>query len=1008
MAGSNNMSQRLNQENTALQKSSPLVGCWKKYMQPLLILAAIASSLTLPKPASAAELDFNAATPVGGGGAGWPTQTLNSTATQISRTYLIGGVYVRLTWTLTASAGTAPTLQVGNNLISGLNGGIGTDGQTLDVLYDPFRTADTAVLNVEYLNNPVPAGTAATAADRIPVEDARLIVIDIDRNALNPSQWQDRVILSGSLGGSAVNFRIFAATAPPSAPPTTSPTALANDYTVALNQPTNTLITSVIADGIFPPAGRVAADNASPNGTIIADYTGSAVDRMTLTYTDDPAVMGVGGAPIQHGIGIYNISFRPAIIGIAKQAGTPIANPNGTFTVPYTLVVTNLGETRLDNVQVTEDLTTTFANAGGFAVSNSRIVTAPAGFSGTINTSFNGSSSILLLSGSNAARTLAGGESLTLAFDVTITPGSGANGYGTFNNTALATAQSPTGATVRDTSTNGANPDPNGDNNPSEQVVTPVNLPAIGVAKQVTNVQTVAGQPNALDVTYSVVVSNFGNEALNNVQLVEPLIDPTTSQPTFGAGNFTIVGAPTRTAGAATVTGNPGFNAVGDQNLLAGGSTLAVGTSATITFTVRVTNATASPPLPSTPPALYRNQITARGTGQNSGVPVEDLSTNGSSADPNADGNPRNDSVATPVRLPPIAVIGVAKRVVSATANPAGAFGANTVRIIYEVVVENFGGQNLTNVQLTENLNTTFGAGSFAVQNTQITVAPPAGSTITLNAGFNGNADQNLLGVNNNLLIGASATIRFTVDVNTASATLPSPLPGPYNNQITASGDGPGGTVQDVSNNGTQAAIDQNGNGNPNDDSSQTPVSFGGNLQIVKRITNVFRNGAPLTTASLGVNPAAVFNDGTTTADDDLIAASGNQQPQGAISIPISLQSGDQIEYTVYFFNIGALAASNTRLCDTFQSPTTFVASSETLSPAVAFPGPLGAFVAPAIPAVVTFQTALTPLRSFCIGAPGNFPSGGGIILEGNGAGGSGFTVNSNSVGALRYRVQVP
>jgi gliding motility-associated-like protein len=89
--------------------------------------------------------------------------------------------------------------------------------------------------------------------------------------------------------------------------------------------------------------------------------------------------------------------------------------------------------------------------------------------------SFNGRSNISLLSPSS---TLAVGRADTVSFTLNVVPN---KNFGTFNNTATATAVSDDGQTTSDVSTVGTNPDPDRDGLPTEQAVTPVILRGITV-----------------------------------------------------------------------------------------------------------------------------------------------------------------------------------------------------------------------------------------------------------------------------------------------------------------------------------------------------------------------------------------------------------------------------------------------------------------------------------------------------------------------------------------------
>jgi uncharacterized repeat protein (TIGR01451 family) len=351
-------------------------------------------------------------------------------------------------------------------------------------------------------------------------------------------------------------------------------------------------------------------------------------------------------------------------IGVAKSAGTPVDNGNGTFTVPYTVRVRNYGTDELSNLQLTEDLRTTFANAASFSiVPNS--VTATTG--ATANNSFNGSSNLNLLSGSD--RLAAGGEA-TVTFSVIITPGTGANGSGPFNNSVTATATAPGGIPVQDISNNDAstnppNPDPNGDGNPSgtgEDQPTPVTLPAVvntprlGVAKSVGTITP--NSDGSFNVPYTVTVRNVGNVALNNLQLTENL-----GQTFNGVTSFNYVSNSLRGTGA---TVNPSFSGTGtgnNTNLLSGTDTLPVGETATVQFNVRV--------VPGTNNGPYNNSVL--GTAIASGnTQVQDTSNNGANVDSNGNGitDEPVDNQPTPVTFQqqantPASIV-IAKRITQA------------------------------------------------------------------------------------------------------------------------------------------------------------------------------------------------------------------------------------------------------------------------------------------------------------------------------------------------------
>ncbi|MBW4691206.1 MAG: hypothetical protein KME27_05505 [Lyngbya sp. HA4199-MV5] len=166
--------------------------------------------------------------------------------------------------------------------------------------------------------------------------------------------------------------------------------------------------------------------------------------------------------------GFTALSIRQCVpntppLGVAKQAGTPTQNADGTYTIPYTITVRNLGQAGLSpqldlfNLQLTDNLAQTFAAATLNSVTNIQSATLAE------NTGFNGSSNQNLLLGTD---TLAAGATATITFSVNITPGTGANGFGPFNNTTTATATNQLGSPVRDQSNDGGNVDPDNDGNP--------------------------------------------------------------------------------------------------------------------------------------------------------------------------------------------------------------------------------------------------------------------------------------------------------------------------------------------------------------------------------------------------------------------------------------------------------------------------------------------------------------------------------------------------------------
>jgi len=124
-------------------------------------------------------------------------------------------------------------------------------------------------------------------------------------------------------------------------------------------------------------------------------------------------------------------------------------------------------------------------------------------------------------------------------------------------------------------------------------------------------------------------------------------------------------------------------------------------------------------------------------------------------------------------------------------------------------------------------------------------------------------------------------------------------------------------------------------------------------FKLVKRITNVIRNGAPLA----GVNFGLVIDDPTDTNDT---AAGFAQIPLvGVTAVPVStpVQSNDEVTYTVYFLSDGASPAIAVNICDLIPGGLSFIPGSLELKigSAAAFfasasTNPGGNFYAPLVP----------------------------------------------------------
>ena len=544
--------------------------------------------------------------------------------------------------------------------------------------------------------------------------------------------------------------------------------------------------------------------------------------------------------------------------------------------------------------------------------------------------------------------------------------------------------------------------------------------PSIGLAKTNSALRPVAGSPGLFDVDLTFVVRNTGNTPLANVQIAEDLQEVFVDNPTVNGApsdgadsivSVTLTNPITFTGSGTAPTFNGAYNGNTDIGLFSTGSNFNPGDTATITITTRLD-------LSSDNSVDIDNSATATGSPPGGGT-VTDISQAGGEVDPDNDGDPTNNNVPNRIRIPSI---GVSKSV-----SPATLISGTTYEFAYTITVVNTGTITLDNVQLTEDLqaalitNAFNRADSFTVQN--VALSFPAGTPAiapVANPVYNGVSVTTLFDATsaNQFAPGESATVVVTVQAD-LGATAAGPSANGLNDGILeaqnvaeASGTplGGGDPVTDVSQDGNN--VDPDNDGNPNNNNTPTTlfINTGPNLVVVKRISNVFRQGAPVAVTGL-----TQFNDQAGFTDDNALnsALGGGNSLPGVFVLPagFALQPDDEVEYTIYFWNNGGSAVSQVRLCDELQPPSVLntaaglqLSSVRPLSPPLFFAGG----------SQVQGQSPGAPLDSSCISAPGSFPLGppgptGGLgVGAGGGVVAGAFDVPPNQFGAIRFRVRLP
>jgi len=552
---------------------------------------------------------------------------------------------------------------------------------------------------------------------------------------------------------------------------------------------TVTVTVRIEPNGVTSFTNTAAATGTSPAGT---DATDASHDGL------DPAP-GVGSDPRDFNDTTSIVIPEAPLLGVAKNLEGFVNNGDGSYTVTYLVTVQNYGNVPLSSVQVTEDFAATFAGAtiaGGAVTATTGTLTANPAFTGSApNTA--------LLTGPS---TLAVGATGTITAVVTVTPGAD---LGPYDNQVTASATSADGATVTDLSTDGTDPDQNGavpandgDGDPTNtDSVTPVTFtegPVLGVAKAATPGVNATGFPGEFLTTITLTLVNYGDVELRNVQVTD-VLDGTFPAPV----TYLVTAAPssaTLTGAGAAFDGTAGVGA----NVLAGTDTLAAGATATVSFTVRFNPNGATGP--------FLNSAVASGTSP-AGTTVSDDSFPGTDPAPGGGDNPGDFDDPTPITFTETPLIGVAKDGTVTDFGPAG-IGPFTVQI--DFTLRNYGNVALANVTLTDDLDAAFGVGNYTVTAGPTVQSVSAGSTINVNAGYDGGADTAIIasGSGSSLAIGGEAVVRIEVVIDSA---------GTYSNQATGTGTGPGGdTNTDLSTDGTDP--DPDGDGNPNN--NQTPTTW--------------------------------------------------------------------------------------------------------------------------------------------------------------------------------------
>ena len=545
--------------------------------------------------------------------------------------------------------------------------------------------------------------------------------------------------------------------------------------------------------------------------------TGAVSNTTADDLSDDPSDLTDDGNADNNPDDPNAISFADIdLTKIISGAPTPAASGTmGNFDVVYSFEVRNTGTEILSNLSLTDDLATEFGPAFQGVVD---IVVAPGTASGapTANTAANnpvspydGSAGSDILLG-NSSDELRPGESFFVTLTVEIDPdaaGAVYNAAGELENSASVAGDGENGGTATDVSddtTNSADvQDPTDIDNDGDDP-TVLTLSAIALDKTAGTVIPAAdGTSGQYDVTYTFVATNIGNDDLTNFTLT----DDWTTQ--FGGAFVGIVDVDlsddVTVPGGSGIRGNNNYTGGALENLLDGNGTLATGETITVVVTVRVepTNATAV----LVDGTLQNNaEVSALDSNNNPVNDVSDDPTDGDDIDPNADNNPDSP---TNVSFANIEV----EKIISTTTPPAPASSgtAGNFDVTYEFLVTNTGTETLSNLSLTDDLDTQFGTAfvdvvSVAVSNIDAINPPSPNGGV---GGYNGTAFTDmLLGSAADVLeSGQQFRVVLVVEIDPDAAGAVYNADGELENSAIAAGDGEnGGSATDVSDDTTDGA----------------------------------------------------------------------------------------------------------------------------------------------------------------------------------------------------------
>ncbi|MBX2952377.1 MAG: gliding motility-associated C-terminal domain-containing protein [Leadbetterella sp.] len=322
-----------------------------------------------------------------------------------------------------------------------------------------------------------------------------------------------------------------------------------------------------VSENAFLEGGvvRISLDTLAPGASVEVTYTGTVTAPGRIANKAELEAVAQNDTNQANNSStwvINNVAQVDSLIGLAKAVGEITRREDlgaNVYEVPFVFTITNMGLKDLDHVRLADTLSLTFGSAD---MVESIHLEADSGLTVNPNYTGSGEQTHLLIAEESA---IAAGATLNVRLKVFVNMGNKASG--SFANSA--TVYAGTVKEISDRSTDGVNPDPDGDGDPTNNSTDTEfnigdNVPTYGIGAALAVVDSAfVNDKKAYEVTYRVLVRNYGADTLTGVFLTDTL-----STTFAGAPEFTVTGKPVVTSQGSSLVINPAFDGKTDFRLL--------------------------------------------------------------------------------------------------------------------------------------------------------------------------------------------------------------------------------------------------------------------------------------------------------------------------------------------------------------------------------------------------------------------------------------------------------